>query len=138
MMQGPRNDGAAAEAPQLWEMSDLPAARRAKAHPRARLRPASLNAAPEGPLVPEPALSRLDPSARQRSEVVLLLSIEETARALGLGRSKTYELIAAGDLETVHIGRAVRVPVDAVESFVQRLRRPREAGGSSAYEEGDE
>jgi excisionase family DNA binding protein len=33
-----------------------------------------------------------------------------------------YELIAAGELETVHIGRAVRVPVDAVEGFVARLR----------------
>lgn len=29
--------------------------------------------------------------------VVLLLSVEEAARALGLGRSKTYELIAAGE-----------------------------------------
>jgi len=33
-----------------------------------------------------------------------------------------YELIAAGQLETVHIGRAVRVPVEAVEEFVARLR----------------
>jgi hypothetical protein len=33
-----------------------------------------------------------------------------------------YELIAAGELETVHIGRAVRVLVDAVEEFVARLR----------------
>lgn len=131
MTQGPRNDGTAAEAPQLWEISDLLAARRSEAHARARLRPVSSAAAPERPLAPEPSGSRLDPGARQRSEVVLLLSIEETARALGLGRSKTYELIAAGELETVHIGRAVRVPVDAVESFVQRLRQPREAGGRS-------
>ncbi len=55
--------------------------------------------------------------------VVLLLSIEEAARALGLGRSKTYELIAVGELEVVHIGRCARVPFDAVEAFVQRLRQ---------------
>jgi excisionase family DNA binding protein len=54
---------------------------------------------------------------------VFLLSVEETARALGIGRSKTYELIAAGELESVHIGRAARVPVTAVEDFVERLRR---------------
>lgn len=54
---------------------------------------------------------------------VLLLSIEEAARTLGLGRSKTYELIAAGELEVVHIGRCARVPVDAVEAFVERLRQ---------------
>jgi excisionase family DNA binding protein len=53
---------------------------------------------------------------------VLLLSILQAARTLGLGRSKMYELIAAGDLEVVHIGRATRVPVDAVERFVERLR----------------
>jgi excisionase family DNA binding protein len=54
---------------------------------------------------------------------VLLLSVEEAAGALGIGRSKTYELIAAGELETVHIGRSLRVPVDAVHAFIERLRR---------------
>jgi len=53
-----------------------------------------------------------------------LLSVEEVARALRLGRSKTYELIASGELETVLIGRSVRVPVDAIERFVDGLRRP--------------
>lgn len=51
-----------------------------------------------------------------------LVTIGEAARALGLGRSKTYELIAAGELEVVHIGRAARVPVEAIEEFVQRIR----------------
>lgn len=55
--------------------------------------------------------------------VVLLLTVSEAARMLGLGRSKTYELIAAGALEVVHIGRCCRVPVDAVEAYVDRLRR---------------
>jgi excisionase family DNA binding protein len=54
--------------------------------------------------------------------VVFLLSVAEAAKALNLGRSKTYELIAAGELEVVHIGRCSRVPVDAVEAFVRRLR----------------
>lgn len=54
--------------------------------------------------------------------VVLLLSVTEAARALRLGRSKTYELIASGDLEVVHIGRCSRVPVDAVAAYVRRLR----------------
>lgn len=60
--------------------------------------------------------------ADRRTDLVLLLSIREAGRALGIGRSKMYELIAAGELETVHIGRAVRVPVDAIEAFVARLR----------------
>ncbi|MDQ3246726.1 MAG: helix-turn-helix domain-containing protein [Pseudomonadota bacterium] len=35
----------------------------------------------------------------------LLYSIPDAAKALGLGRSKTYELIQSGSLETVTIGR---------------------------------
>lgn len=53
---------------------------------------------------------------------VLLLTILEAARMLGIGRSKAYELIAAGELEVVRIGRTVRVPVDALEEFVRELR----------------
>jgi excisionase family DNA binding protein len=60
--------------------------------------------------------------AARRAELVLLLSIQEAGRALGIRRSKMYELIAAGELETVRIGRSVRVPVDAIEAFVARLR----------------
>lgn len=55
-------------------------------------------------------------------DIVLLLSVADAARALGLGRTKIYELIAAGDIEVVHIGRCARVPLDAVERYVERLR----------------
>lgn len=53
---------------------------------------------------------------------VLLLSVEEAARSLSIGRSKTYELIAEGLLETVHIGRSTRVPVAALHDLLDRLR----------------
>ena len=59
----------------------------------------------------------------------LLLSVAEAAAALGVGRTTAYELIAAGQLETVHIGRCARVPVAAVQELVDRLRR-RDGGGS--------
>jgi excisionase family DNA binding protein len=39
-----------------------------------------------------------------------LLKAEEVGAILGLGRSKTYELIARRQLPVVHIGSAVRVP----------------------------
>lgn len=52
----------------------------------------------------------------------VLLTIPEAARLLSIGRTLTYELIGAGELETVHIGRAVRVPVAAVHEFVERRR----------------
>jgi len=68
---------------------------------------------------------------------VLLLSIEEVGRALSIGRSTVYELIGAGKLEVVHIGRAARVTVSSLEAFIRGLQRrpsteagePREASG---------
>ncbi|MGI8664409.1 MAG: helix-turn-helix domain-containing protein [Acidimicrobiales bacterium] len=55
----------------------------------------------------------------------LLVTIPVAARMLGLGRTTVYELIGVGDLEVVHIGRAARVPVEAVRDFVGRLREER-------------
>lgn len=52
----------------------------------------------------------------------LLLRVPEAARLLGVGRSLTYELIASGELEAIHIGSVIRVPVVAVHSFVERRR----------------
>lgn len=41
---------------------------------------------------------------------------------LGVGRSLAYELIASGELEVVHVGSVIRIPVAAVHSFVERRR----------------
>lgn len=52
----------------------------------------------------------------------LLLSIPEAAAELGLGRTKTYQLIDEGILETVNVGRRRLVPRDSLEAAVARLR----------------
>ena len=52
----------------------------------------------------------------------LLLTPTEAAAALGIGRSKVYELMQTGQLESVHIGACRRVPAEAVHSFLQQLR----------------
>ncbi|MFP5377353.1 MAG: helix-turn-helix domain-containing protein [Acidimicrobiia bacterium] len=57
----------------------------------------------------------------------LLLTVEETAGLIGIGRTKVFELIASGVLESVRIGGARRVPTAAVADYVERLRS--EAGG---------
>ncbi len=48
-----------------------------------------------------------------------LLRVAEAARILGIGRTKTYELVAAGAIPTVRIGRAVRVPKAALYIWIQ-------------------
>jgi excisionase family DNA binding protein len=49
----------------------------------------------------------------------LLLRIPEAAKALGLGRTKLYELITAGELPVIRVGRAVRVSVTALQKWVE-------------------
>ncbi len=52
----------------------------------------------------------------------LLLKPEEAADLLGIGRSKLYELLAQGAVDSVRIGGSRRVPRAALEEFVERLR----------------
>ncbi len=54
--------------------------------------------------------------------VPILLTPTEAAQALGIGRSKLYELMQAGVVESVHIGACRRIPADALEELVARLR----------------
>ena len=48
----------------------------------------------------------------------LLLRVPEAARAIGLSRSKTYELIHEGVIPTIKIGRSVRISLKELERWV--------------------
>ncbi len=50
----------------------------------------------------------------------LLLTPTEAAQALGIGRSKLYELIAAGVIPSVRIGSCRRIAADALNEFIAR------------------
>jgi excisionase family DNA binding protein len=59
----------------------------------------------------------------------LLLTVPEAAARLSLGRSKFLELLYAGAIPHVRIGRAVRVPAAALEEWVARQLAEAEADG---------
>jgi excisionase family DNA binding protein len=76
------------------------------------------------------ALSRYMSITNDTHEPVLI-TVPEAARRLAIGRTLTYELIAAHELPAVRIGRAIRVPADAIDAFVdRRLSEERSAVGS--------
>ena len=50
----------------------------------------------------------------------LLRRIPQVQFVLSVGRSTVYDLINAGELETVHMGRAVRVTMDSVKAWFNR------------------
>jgi excisionase family DNA binding protein len=52
----------------------------------------------------------------------LLLTPEQAAVTLAICRTKVYELMGRGQLESVRIGSSRRIPMAAVVEFVQRLR----------------
>jgi excisionase family DNA binding protein len=49
----------------------------------------------------------------------LLVDAKQAARLLGIGRTTLYELIKAGAVTAVHIGRCVRFSVTELERFVE-------------------
>jgi excisionase family DNA binding protein len=49
----------------------------------------------------------------------LLVRIPDRAETLGIGRSKIYELIATGELPTIHVGRAVRISASTLHKWVE-------------------
>lgn len=51
-----------------------------------------------------------------------LLTVEEAARRLRIGRTLCFRLIGTGELESVPVGRLRRVPVAAIPEYVNRLR----------------
>lgn len=49
----------------------------------------------------------------------ILLTPQEAAEALGIGRTKTYQLIGSGTLPVIRIGRSVRIPVDGLRKWLE-------------------
>ncbi|QTE30035.1 helix-turn-helix domain-containing protein [Pengzhenrongella sicca] len=63
---------------------------------------------------PEPQVINLTVPAEQ-----LLLTVVEAAHRLGISRSLMYELIAAGEIQTVHIRRLCKIDVRSIDAFIQ-------------------
>jgi len=53
----------------------------------------------------------------------LLLRVPEAAELTGLGKSKTYELVASGEWPSVTIGRSIRVPLAGLRAWVEEQER---------------
>jgi excisionase family DNA binding protein len=71
-----------------------------------------------------------DPTAKQgrpREDAVssaqgpVVLTIEEAAKRLGIGRTTMYSLVMSGEIRSVSIGRLRRVPVRCLDEYVDNL-----------------
>lgn len=51
----------------------------------------------------------------------LMLTVEQAAEAIGVGRTTMFALIKTGEIQSVRIGRLRRVPADEIDAYTQRL-----------------
>lgn len=58
---------------------------------------------------------------RPLADAPYLITVEEAARRLSIGRTNAYMLVLKGELQSVKIGRTRRVLVSSVEAYIQRL-----------------
>lgn len=61
-------------------------------------------------------------SPRNTRTLRLLLTVEEAAEQLGIGRTLMYTLVKQGAIESVQIGRLRRIPADALPRYLTQLR----------------
>lgn len=55
------------------------------------------------------------------AELRVLLTVEQAAEQLSLGRTTIYDLLKTGQLDSVHVGRLRRIPATALNEFTDQL-----------------
>ena len=73
-------------------------------------------------------LDRLPDRQMQLPFEILAVKIPEAVRITGIGRTKLYELMNDGQIETIKVGTATLIPVDSLEP-VSNLMRNELIGG---------
>ena len=65
-----------------------------------------------------------------KSTPPLLLSVVEAAALCGVGKTLMWEFVAAGRVESLHLGKRRLIPRQALEDFVERERARQREGGA--------
>ena len=60
--------------------------------------------------------------AEAHQAMPITVRVREACRLSGIGRSKLYELIAAGEIEIIKVGTITLVPVASLTRFLQRKK----------------
>ena len=67
-------------------------------------------------------ISMPESEAKVSATEPLLVTAEQAATSLSICRTKVYELLRNGELESVRIGTSRRIPAAALAEYVERLR----------------
>ena len=66
-----------------------------------------------------------------------ILSINDLRNALGIGRTKAYELVGSGQIRSIKVGKSIRIPKTSLLDYVKESsynvgkadKRPYHEGG---------
>lgn len=53
----------------------------------------------------------------------MLLTVGEMASVLRIGRNAAYQLVKDGNIQSIHVGRSIRVPRNALSQFIERTQQ---------------
>jgi excisionase family DNA binding protein len=62
----------------------------------------------------------------------LLYSVTEAARLLGVGRTYMFRIIAAGEIESIKVGKLRKIPRDALGRYIDQQRSGQAASATRA------
>jgi excisionase family DNA binding protein len=61
----------------------------------------------------------------------VLLTVEQAAETIGIGRTTTYSMVKSGELKSVKVGRLRRIPLDEVHALMARLMAEQNAANTT-------
>src|ERR1700733_7145102 len=62
-----------------------------------------------------------------------VLTVEEAASVLRIGRSCAYAAVRAGEIPSIRVGRAIRIPTHRLEVLLGRPQNDEEPGGNRLF-----
>ena len=60
---------------------------------------------------------------RSLDDLPVTLRVEELMPILGIGRNTAYALVRSGRLRSIHVGRQVRIPKNALIEFLENTKK---------------
>lgn len=63
-----------------------------------------------------------------------VLTVTDLQRVLRIGRSTAYRLIKTNEIQSIRIGRSIRIPKNYVENYMQAMRVSVEARQEMCYD----
>ena len=65
-----------------------------------------------------------------------IMSVNDLRSALGIGRTKAYELIRSGEIRSIKVGKAIRIPKTVLLDYVKGCGYNEDEADKRPYREG--